>query len=236
MAGDSVASMRTDYNLGRKLDADELEVKNPISLFEIWFDEAKNTEGIGEANAMTLATSTKSGIPSARVVLLKGFDKKGFKFFTNYQSRKGKELDENPNAALLFLWQPLQRQVRIEGVVEKLTEEESTEYFHSRPLGSQIGACISHQSSVIPNRQVLIDKEKELTEKFAGYDKIPKPSFWGGYRVIPKVIEFWQGQSKRLHDRIEFRRSNERSENENNETDAYWKNGDDGWIYARLSS
>ena len=231
-----IAVMRIDYKLGVQLDADCLPVKNPMSLFEMWFTEAKDCEKIEEPNAMTLATSTRTGIPSARIVLLKGFDKRGFRFYTNYQSRKGKELEENPNAALIFFWPPLQKQIRIEGKVIKLSVEESVKYFHSRPVGSQIGACVSHQSVPIPSRQVLIDKETELKEKFAKREEIPKPDFWGGYLVDPKIFEFWQGQSNRLHDRIQFKRAGyEQSRDESLDASNCWKNGEDGWIYSRLS-
>lgn len=233
----NIAAMRIDYTLNsEQLDTDNLPVKDPISLFEIWFTEAKNCERIEEPNAMTLATGTRSGIPSARIVLLKGFDKGGFMFYTNYQSRKGKELEDNPNAALVFLWQPLHKQIRVEGTVSKLSVEESAKYFHSRPVGSQIGACVSHQSLPIPSRQVLIDKEKELTEKFAKLEEIPKPDYWGGYLVHPRIIEFWQGQSNRLHDRIQFRRAGyEQLEGQSFDTSNCWNDGEDGWIYSRLS-
>ncbi|XP_028392754.1 pyridoxine-5'-phosphate oxidase-like [Dendronephthya gigantea] len=234
MVDTNISGMRIDYDPGKQLDTENLPAINPISLFDIWFNEAKNCDKIEEANAMTLATCTRTGIPSARIVLLKGFGNRGFIFYTNYQSRKGQELEENPNAALVFHWQPLHKQIRIEGEVSKLSEEESTNYFHSRPLGSQIGACVSHQSLPIPNRQVLVEREEKLTEKFAKHEKIPKPEYWGGYLVTPRIIEFWQGQMNRLHDRIQFRR-NELSENQSFEKSNCWKEGEDSWIYSRLS-
>lgn len=185
---------------------------DPLIQFRLWFDEAIDA-GIPDANAMTLATATPDGKPSARVVLLKSIDDRGFCFFTNYRSRKGRELDQNPNAALVFFWQPLHRQVRIEGTVERLTSEESDAYFHSRPLESQIGALVSPQSSVIPNREYLDERFSRLADEHKN-GVIPRPGHWGGYRVIPFSIEFWQGRESRLHDRFVFHRegSNWRSE------------------------
>ena len=152
--------------------------------------------------SMTLATATKDGRPSARIVLLKSFDQDGFVFYTNYDSRKGMELAQNPQACLLVYWSPLWRQVRIEGPVEKVSTAESDQYFHSRPLGSKIGAWASNQSSVIESRDALDQQFKEFGFKFG--DNVPRPSHWGGYRVRPKVIEFWQGQENRLHDRLRY--------------------------------
>ncbi len=154
---------------------------------------------------MTLATATREGKPSARMVLLKGFDARGFVFFTNYNSRKGRELDENPHAALVLFWQPLARQIRIEGRVTKVTAEESDAYFHSRPLGSRFSASISKQSSVILSRAVLLEKLKKIEEKYPKGDP-PRPIHWGGFRVHPSEIEFWQGGAFRLHDRLRYRR------------------------------
>ena len=151
---------------------------------------------------MTLATATKDGEPCARIVLLKSFDDQGFVFYTNYNSRKGIELAENARACLLFYWSPLWRQVRIEGPIEKVSAEESDQYFHSRPLGSQIGAWASDQSSAIKNRDMLEKRFEEFDLKFG--DNVPRPPHWGGYRVKPKVIEFWQGQENRMHDRLRY--------------------------------
>jgi pyridoxamine 5'-phosphate oxidase len=149
---------------------------------------------------MTMATATKHGLPSARIVLLKDFDERGFTFYTNYNSHKGAELHDNPKAALVFFWKELERQVRIEGVVEKVSEQESDEYFNSRPTGSRIGAWSSPQSSVIENRSILDENVTKYSVQFA--DEIPRPAHWGGYRVKPVAIEFWQGRSSRLHDRL----------------------------------
>ncbi|KAL0268627.1 UNVERIFIED_CONTAM: hypothetical protein PYX00_010486 [Menopon gallinae] len=210
----------------------DLVSKDPILQFKHWFDIARETPGILEANAMCLCTCTKDGFPSARYVLLKGYGKDGFKFFTNYSSRKGIELTQNPRAALVFYWEPLKRSVRIEGNVEKLSDEESDNYFHSRPKESQISACSSNQSTVIQSRSVLTDKETELKMKYSNdTDVIPRPENWGGYIVIPHSIEFWQGQSDRMHDRVRFRHL---KENEQLDEEIVHK-GEDGWVYERLS-
>lgn len=174
----------------------------PIAMFRQWFEQAKGS-GIILPESMTVATSTSDGRPSARVVLLKSFDENGFVFFTNYNSRKGQELTQNPYAAIVFHWNILQRQVRIEGTIEKVSEQESLEYFHSRPRGSQIGAWASYQSQQIENREQLAEKVKQLEVEYAGKE-IPLPPFWGGFRVKPSQIELWQGRSDRLHDRYCF--------------------------------
>jgi pyridoxamine 5'-phosphate oxidase len=189
---------------------------DPITQFRLWFDEALHA-GIPDANAMTLATATRDGKVSARVVLLKSFDEQGFCFYTNYESRKGRELDENPHAALVFFWQPLDRQVRIEGVAVKLPQEQSDEYFRSRPLLSRIGALASPQSRVVPNREALDETFRELATRYAD-GNVPRPAYWGGYRVVPHSIEFWQGRENRLHDRIRYR-----------------KQGTTGWAMERLA-
>ena len=173
--------------------------KNPIKQFAKWYKEILQS-GIKEPTAMTLATASKEGVPSVRTVLLKGYDENGFLFFTNYESRKGKELTENPVAELLFYWMDLQRQVRISGKVEKISKLESENYFKTRPLESKIGAWASKQSEVIPDREYLEKQFSEYEKKFK--DNVPLPSNWGGFRLIPERFEFWQGRESRLHDRI----------------------------------
>merc|ERR1711997_204942 len=231
-----IGGMRKPYlGEGQTFDIKDLVSKEPYEQFKNWFDIAKSTPGIEEANAMCLATATKTGLPSARYVLLKGFgapsldDKGGFVFYTNYESRKGKELVDNPNAALVFYWEPLKRSVRIEGRVEKVSEESSIAYFESRPIGSQIGAAVSNQSQVIPNRTHLLEKEAKLKIEFES-KKMEKPDTWGGFRVIPHTFEFWQGQSTRIHDRILFRKKKEETIDETLTTV-----GDNGWLIERLS-
>lgn len=171
---------------------------DPFTQFSRWFNDAAS---VPDANAMTLATATRTGKVSARVVLLKGFDERGFSFFTNYESRKGRELTENPHAALVFYWQPLGRQVRIEGIVTRMSEEESDAYFRTRPVGSQLGALASPQSQPIPNREFLETRYNEVAERFT-HDPVPRPKHWGGYRLAPHAVEFWQSRENRLHDRI----------------------------------
>jgi pyridoxamine 5'-phosphate oxidase len=190
---------------------------NPIRQFERWFRELP-AAGVNEqdATSMTLATAAKDGQPRARIVLLKSFDESGFVFFTNYHSRKGGDLAANARACLLFYWAPLWRQVRIEGTVEKVSEAESDEYFHSRPLGSKIGAWASNQSEAVTSRKELDERFEEFSLKFS--DNVPRPSHWGGYRVKPGVIEFWQGRENRLHDRL-----------------VYTREGDGAWRIERLA-
>ena len=176
---------------------------NPLKQFEAWYGEAL-ASGVPEADAMTLATATTDGAPDARIVLLKSFDDRGFVFFTNYQSRKAEELAANGRACLLFYWLPLKRQVRIEGTVDKVSAAESDDYFHTRPWGSKLGAWASDQSRVITSRENLEKRFAEFEVEFA--DNVPRPPHWGGYRLIPTAIEFWQGRDNRLHEREEYSR------------------------------
>jgi len=178
--------------------------KNPFIQFTKWYEYILNSD-LNEPTAMTLSTADVNGNPSARIVLLKEFDDTGFVFYTNYESRKGKDLKENPKAALNFFWDQQRRQIRIEGRIEKISQETSKKYFSSRPRESQIGAWVSAQSSEVPNREFLENKFEELVEKF-GNEEIPLPDYWGGYRVIPNYFEFWQGRENRLHDRICYKK------------------------------
>jgi len=196
----NLANLRKDYGKG-VLSENSLE-QDPIKLFATWFQDAVNA-GEEEPNIMTFATISTKGFPSARIVLLKDFDERGFVFYTNYMSRKGNHIKNNPNAALVFFWPKLERQVRIEGMVEKVSKKESDEYFATRPRQSQISAAVSEQSSTIPDRNYL-EMLAQLCEKKYEGKEIPKPENWGGYRVLPLRIEFWQGRENRLHDRFKF--------------------------------
>ena len=198
----SIADLRREYARAR---LDEKDVsRDPIDEFARWFAEAQ-AAAVEEPNAMTLATATPDGRPSARVVLLKGFDDRGFVFFTDYRSRKGEELEANPHAALAFYWAEVERQVRIEGTVTRTSLEESELYYRTRPLGSRLGAWASHQSRPIGSREQLEAELREIERRFSGPD-VPLPPHWGGYRVTPETFEFWQGRESRLHDRIRYSR------------------------------
>lgn len=195
-----IAAMRVDYSL--KVFDETHVLSNPFEQFSSWFKEAIDAQ-VNEPNAMTLATVKPNGTPSARIVLLKGFDERGFTFFTNYNSHKGEQLALNTHVAIVFCWLELQRQVRIEGRVSKLTDKENDEYFYSRPLGSQIGAMASPQSQVITGRHIL-EQNYQLIENELANKEPERPKHWGGYLVKPHLMEFWQGRSSRLHDRFEF--------------------------------
>lgn len=195
----SVADLRKDYR-ANTLERHQV-CDDPIEQFRHWWQDVLNAE-IPEPNGMTLATCTADGKPSARIVLLKGFDERGFCFYTNYTSRKGTELIDNPQAALVFWWEPLERQVRIEGIVTQMPTEESDQYFNSRPKGSRIGAWASPQSQEIDDRDVLAQNQANLEEQYKTTDVVPRPPHWGGFRLEPTRIEFWQGRSSRLHDRL----------------------------------
>lgn len=195
-------NMRLSYEQDQLLESSIN--KNPFKQFRIWFDKVLEAKII-EPNAMTLATVSKIGIPSARVVLLKEFDETGFTFFTNYLSRKGKEISENPNAAILFWWKEFERQVRIEGKIEKISKQESEKYFNVRPLKSRYGALASNQSEVVESREILEKRFADLEKQFG--DNPPMPENWGGYKLIPNRFEFWQGREGRLHDRIVYEKT-----------------------------
>ncbi len=198
-----IADLRHEY-MQRGLDESEVDA-DPFRQFHIWFDAAVAAEH-PEPNAMTVATATPDGVPSARMTLLKGVDERGFIFYTNYESRKGRELAANPRAALILFWVLLERQVRIEGHVERVESDLSDAYFHSRPAGSQLGSAASPQSQVIASREVLEQRYADIERAYMN-GEIPRPPHWGGFRVIPDAIEFWQGRQSRLHDRLRYTRN-----------------------------
>ncbi len=202
MSKEEIAAMREEYG-SRELRRKDL-LPDPIQQFEQWFSEAREAE-LHEPNALTLSTVGLDGCPASRTVLMKFFNEQGFVFYTNYESAKAKEIEAVPKASILFPWLPLERQVRIEGGVEKVSVAESLKYFASRPRESQIGAWVSNQSSVIESRALLLNKMEELKAKFEG-EEIPLPEFWGGYRLVPERIEFWQGGKGRVHDRFLYSR------------------------------
>ena len=201
-----IAGLRREYRL-RELRGASVQT-DPVEQFRRWFEEALTAE-VPEPNAMTLATATPTGAPSARILLLKDFGPGGFRFYTNYESRKGEELAANPQAALLFFWQELERQVRIEGRVKKSSRADSEAYFHRRPYGSQLGAAASNQSRPIDSRKELEARFQKAEKAFEGSEKVPLPDFWGGYVLQPNQFEFWQGGADRLHDRIRYRWMND---------------------------
>jgi pyridoxamine 5'-phosphate oxidase len=209
----AIADLRKDYALAGLLEKDL--ARDPFRQFEKWFQEAEASKLV-EPNAMILATATRDGKPSARTMLLKNVDGRGFVFYTNYESRKGRELEGNPRATLVFPWFAFERQVIVEGTVARVTREESEAYFHSRPLASQLGAWASAQSTIVSGRKSLEDAFKEVEKKYAG-QPVPLPPHWGGWRLAPETVEFWQGRRSRLHDRLRYRR------------------GADGWTVERLS-
>ncbi|GAB4033387.1 pyridoxamine 5'-phosphate oxidase [Spirosoma gilvum] len=209
----AISDLRNEYTLNGLDIADVLP--DPVAQFRVWFDAALQAK-VPEPNAMHISTVTNEGRPDGRIVLLKDVSDAGFTFYTNYESRKGRELTGHPFACLTFFYPELERQIRIEGWVEKVSSEESDAYFSIRPRGSQIGAWVSHQSEVIDSRAVLESRQRELEAQFAG-QTVPRPPYWGGFRVVPDAIEFWQGRPSRLHDRIRYRKA------------------DGAWVIERLS-
>lgn len=204
----NLADLRREYTKNGLLESDV--DPDPFRQFSVWFDQATKS-GIIEPNAMSHATVSPNGQPSIRIVLLKGIDERGFIFYTNYESRKGKEMATNPKSALLFFWGELERQIRIEGTIEKISTASSKAYFDSRPEGSRVGAWSSNQSEIVASRDELEEQFEDNRKRFEGKD-IPMPEYWGGYRLVPTIFEFWQGRGRRMHDRIRF-----------SEVDGAWK-------------
>lgn len=201
---DQLRQLRTDYQ--RAILSEDQVDPDPIHQFSIWFQEALNAK-VAEPNAMSLSTVNAQGRPSSRIVLIKGLEQQGITWFTHYTSKKGEELAANPYAALLFFWSELERQVRIEGKVEKISDAENDAYFHSRPRDSRIGALASEQSKTITNRAVLDDRFSNISAQYG--DQVPRPAHWGGFRLVPDYVEFWQGRSSRFHDRIAFTKNDQ---------------------------
>ncbi|XP_044757907.1 pyridoxine/pyridoxamine 5'-phosphate oxidase isoform X2 [Coccinella septempunctata] len=229
----SLTDVRAAYQSRENVITDEklAQIKEPLQLLDEWFQLAKNHPNILEPHAVCLATASKKGIPSARYVLCKSHSKEGFTIFTHYTSRKGQDLEENPYCALTYYWEPFNRSIRIEGKAEKLPFSVADDYFKKRPYESKIGALCSDQSQPIKNRNVLMDKEKELKAKYPNNCDVPRPPQWGGYLIKPHTMEFWQGQTDRIHDRIRFRKL------KNDETidESISHLVEDGWCWERLA-
>lgn len=226
----NMSSLRMKYLEKKQVFLEEnIKVKEPISLFHEWMQTALNTEEILEPNSACIATVNKDGLPSNRFVLVKEVTQDGFIFFTNYGSRKAKDIESNPNVAITFYWCPLRRSVRIEGEAEKISHADSLSYFHQRPRASQIGALASAQSTLIESRKQLDEIEAKIKAEL-GTNEVPLPN-WGGYLVRPRLVEFWQGQTDRLHDRIRFRKGSKTEEVD----EKLVHRGENGWVYERLA-